>query len=469
MAELYELSIAKLSNLIDSRAISPVSLTMAYLEQIAARNPAVNAFVTLQADVAIEEARAAEAAIVRGQRQGPLHGIPIAHKDLYWTKGLRTTAGSRIHADFVPSEDATVVSRLRSAGMVLLGKLNTQEFAYGPTNEDSLFGPARNPWSVGCHPGGSSGGSAAALALGMVPAATGTDTGGSIRIPAACCGITGLKPTYGRTSRYGIFPLCWTMDHAGPMARSARDAAMLLQAMAGRDPKDRTTADRSVPDYVAALDGNLSGQRIGVPTSYFYDRALPEVEAAARAALRVLSDLGSELIEIDITEIEHAAAAAAVIYYVEATAYHDDEFLGGRGGLFTDRVRRFLELGNFISARDYLQAQRYRDLLGRIVATHFQSVDLIVTPTLPITATPLGESTIGVRGVEQPVYLTLLRNTEPFNLTGLPAISVPCGFSTEGLPIGLQIVGRPFEEASILRAGDAFQRMTKWHNRRPPA
>jgi aspartyl-tRNA(Asn)/glutamyl-tRNA(Gln) amidotransferase subunit A len=467
VSELSELSVAELSELIDRRQISPVDLTNACLDRIDASNPAVNAFVTVQADVAREEARAAESAIVGGRRRGPLHGIPVAHKDLYWTKGLRTTAGSRIHSDLVPQEDATSVSRLRAAGMILLGKLNTQEFAYGPTNEDSLFGPVRNPWNRDYHPGGSSGGSGVALAVRMVPAATGTDTGGSIRIPAACCGITGLKPTYGRTSRYGVFPLCWTMDHSGPMARSARDVAMLLQAMAGRDPKDPTTADREVPDYVAALEGNLAGRRIGVPTRYFYDRALPEIEEIARATLQVLADLGAELIEIDIVEIEHAATAAAVIYYAEATAYHDDEFVAGRGGLFTDRVRRFLELGNFISARDYLQAQRYRTFLGRIVAAHFHDVDLIVTPTLPISATPLGQSTIDIRGIEQPVYLALLRNTEPFNLTGLPALTVPCGFSKAGLPIGVQIVGRPFEEAAILRAGDAFQRATEWHRRSP--
>jgi len=468
LTAFHERSVAELSELISSGAASPVDVTKDCLDRVAACNTAVNAFVTLQAEVALEEARAAEREIVRGRRRGPLHGIPIAHKDLYRTKGLRTTAGSRILADFVPDEDATIVARLRAAGMILLGKLNTQEFAYGPTNEDSLFGPVHNPWNLECHAGGSSGGSAAALALRMLPAATGSDTGGSIRIPAACCGITGLKPTYGRSSRYGIFPLCWTMDHGGPMTRSARDAALLLQAMAGPDPKDPTTVDREIPDYTAALDSGIEGQRIGIPTRYFFDRALPEVDTAVRAALQVLADLGAEVIEIDIPHVEHAAAAAAVIYYAEATAYHDDEFMAGRGHLFTDRVRRFLEFGNFILARDYLQAQRYRTLLGREVAALWRKVDLIVTPTLPITATPIGQPTVSIRGNEQPVYLALLRNTEPFNLTGLPALTVPCGVSAGGLPIGLQIVGRPFDEAGVLRLGDAFQRATTWHNRRPP-
>jgi aspartyl-tRNA(Asn)/glutamyl-tRNA(Gln) amidotransferase subunit A len=468
LPELNELLLAELSELLGQRKISPVELTDACLDQIEVSNPGLNAFVTVQADVARREARAAEADITAGRRRGPLHGIPVAHKDIYRTKGLKTTAGSRIHAELVPDDDATTVSRLRAAGMVLLGKLNTQEFAYGPTNEDSLFGPARNPWDPDCHPGGSSGGSGAALAARMLPAATGSDTGGSIRIPASCCGITGLKPTYGRTSRYGVFPLCWTMDHTGPMARSVRDVAMLLKAMAGRDPEDPTTADREVPDYAAALDGNIAGRRIGVPARYFYDRALPDVEVAARAALDVLRSLGAQLIDIDIADIDHAAAAAAVIYYVEATAYHDDEFLASRGRLFTDRVRRFLELGNFITARDYLQAQRYRVLLGRTIAEQFKKVDLLVTPTLPITSTPLGQASIAIRGVEQPVYLALLRNAEPFNLTGLPALTIPCGFSKSRLPIGLQIVGRPFDEAAVFQAGEAFQRTTDWHRQSPP-
>jgi aspartyl-tRNA(Asn)/glutamyl-tRNA(Gln) amidotransferase subunit A len=468
MSALHQCSVAELSDLIGQREVSPVEVVDACLDRIAAVNGPVNAVVTLQPEVAIAEARAAEAEITHDRRRGPLHGIPIAHKDLYCTRGLRTTAGSRLKEDFIPEEDATVVARYREAGTVLLGKLNTQEFAYGPTNEHSLFGPVRNPWDLRCYSGGSSGGSGAALALEMLPAATGSDTGGSIRIPAACCGVCGLKPTYGRLSRYGIFPLCWTMDHAGPMARSARDVAMLLQPIAGRDPKDPTTADRAVPDYAAALDGRVAGLRVGVPTRYFYDRAQPEVEEILDRALEELAGLGVEMRLIDIPDVEHAAAAAAVIYYAEATAYHDDDLAAGRGPLYTARVRRFLELGNFILARDYLQAQRFRTLLGRRLAAALRDVDLLVTPTLPITATPIGEPAVTIRGVDQPIYLALLRNTEPFNLTGLPALAVPCGFAQNGLPVGLQIVGRAFDEAGLLRLGDAFQRVTDWHLRRPP-
>ena len=466
MSGLHQRSVSELSELIARREVSPVEVVGALLDRIAAVNDKVNAIATLQAETAMAEARAAEADIVNGRLRGPLHGIPIAHKDLYWTRGLRTTAGSRLKENFSPEVDATMVARYRQAGTILLGKLNTQEFAYGPTNEHSVFGACLNPWDVRCYAGGSSGGSAAALALDMLPAATGTDTGGSIRIPAACCGVSGLKPTYGRLSRYGIFPLCWTMDHPGPMARSVRDIAMLLQPVAGHDPNDDTTSTRPVPDYAAALDGRVAGLKIGIPGPYFFDRAQPDVEAAVMLAIETLSGLGAEVQSIDIPDVEHSAAAAAIIYYAEATAYHDDD-LAGSGGLYTDRVRRFIEFGNFILARDYLQAQRFRTLLGRRLAAALRRVDFILTPTLPITATPIGDPVVTIRGREQPVYLALLRNTEPFNLAGLPALSVPCGFGVNGLPVGLQIVGRPFDEAGVLRLGDAFQRATDWHLRRP--
>ena len=466
MTDLSQLSIAELSDRIRNGDISPVEVTQACLDRIASANDKVNAVVTLQQDVALAEARACEADIAKGDYRGPLHGIPIAHKDLYWTKGLRSTAGSRLKENFIPEKDATVVARYRAAGTVLLGKLNTQEFAYGPTNEHSIFGPARNPWNLACYAGGSSGGSGAAVALGMCAGATGSDTGGSIRIPSACCGITGIKPTYGRVSRKGIFPLCWTMDHPGPMTRSVRDVAMMLQPIAGRDPNDPATPDREVPDYVAALDGAIDGLRVGVPSGYFYDRADSEVERTVRGALSVLADLGARVDEVEIPHIEHAACAAAIIYYAEATAYHDDD-IAPHGELYTDRVRAFLEFGNYILAKDYLHAQRFRTLLGRAVADVLKRVDILVTPTLPITATPIGQKTVMIRDDEQPVYLALLRNTEPFNLTGLPALTLPCGFSAKGMPIGMQIVGRPFDEATVLRLGHAYQEVTDWHERRP--
>jgi aspartyl-tRNA(Asn)/glutamyl-tRNA(Gln) amidotransferase subunit A len=466
MTALNELSIGELAELIRRRDVSPVQVTQACLDRIAVVNDKVNAVVTLQQDTALAEARACEAEIAKGDYRGPLHGIPIAHKDLYLTQGLRSTAGSKLRQDFVPGEDATVVARYRAAGTVLLGKLNTQEFAYGPTNEHSMFGPVRNPWNLACYAGGSSGGSGAAVALGMCAGATGSDSGGSIRIPSACCGITGLKPTYGRASRHGIFPLCWTMDHPGPLTRSVLDAAIMLQPIAGRDPKDPTTQERKVPDYVSALNVPVEGLRLGVPVRYFFDNADPEVEKAVRDTLAVFTGLGARFEEVDIPYIEHASTAAAIIYYAEATAYHDDD-IARSAAMYTERVRSFLEFGNFILAKDYLHAQRYRTLLGREMAAVLKRVDLLVTPTLPIAATPMGQQTVVIRGVEQPVYLALLRNTEPFNLTGLPALTLPCGFTSLGLPIGLQIVGRPFDEANVLRLGHAYQQATDWHQRRP--
>ena len=298
MSDITELSIAELSEAFREKSLSPVAATEAYLARISTHNDRVNAFVTVRADEALAEAKQAEAEIAGGAWRGPLHGIPIGHKDLYQTAGIRSTAGSRVLENHIPEQDATAVARLKEAGVVLLGKLNTHEFAYGPTNDSSMFGPCRNPWDPTRFSGGSSGGSGAAVALRLCAGATGSDTGGSIRMPAACCGITGLKPTYGRSSRAGIYPLCWTMDHAGPLTRSAEDAALMFQPMPGPDGRDASVADRPVPDYVGALTGDIKGLKIGLPTRYFFDRALPENEQAARQAVAVLEGLGAEVREV---------------------------------------------------------------------------------------------------------------------------------------------------------------------------
>jgi aspartyl-tRNA(Asn)/glutamyl-tRNA(Gln) amidotransferase subunit A len=467
MSDITELSIAQLSQAYRDKSLSPVAAAEAYLQRIAAHNDKVNAFVTLRADDALAEARQAETEIAKGAWRGPLHGIPIGHKDLYQTAGIRSTAGSKVLENHVPTEDATAVARLKQAGAVLLGKLNTHEFAYGPTNDSSLFGPCLNPWDTKRFSGGSSGGSGAAVALRLCAGATGSDTGGSIRMPAACCGITGLKPTYGRASRAGIYPLCWTMDHAGPLTRSAEDAALLFQPMAGPDGRDAAAAERPVPDFAGALDGDIKGLKIGLPTPYFFDRAQPEIETAARAAIAVLEGLGAEVREVDIAHIDYAAAAAMVIYLSEGTAYHDDRF-ATIGELYTDQVRLFLELGNYILAKDYLHAQRYRTLLGHAMADVLAEVDVLAMPALPLTAQPLGQESIEIRGQTESVFGAILRNTEPFDLTGLPALVVPCGIAADGLPMSLQIVGRPFDEAGVLKVGHAFQQASDWHTLRPP-
>jgi aspartyl-tRNA(Asn)/glutamyl-tRNA(Gln) amidotransferase subunit A len=466
MTDLAALDAVALSQLLQARTLSPVALAEALLDRIGRLNPALNAFVTLAGDGALAEARQAEAELAAGRSRGPLHGIPIGHKDLFATRGLRTTGASRQLAERVPAEDATSVARLRAAGTVLLGKLNTHEFAYGPTNEVSLFGPSRNPWDAARITGGSSGGSGAALAAGLVPLATGSDTGGSIRIPAACCGVSGLKPTYGRVSRAGVLPLCWSMDHAGPMARSVRDLALMLGAMAGHDPQDEASAERPVPDYLAALTGEVRGLRIGVPRGYFFAPAQPEVVAAVEQALRDLERQGARLVPLEVADIGHAAAAALVIYLAEATAWHEDT-LDGRPELYDPAVRDFLELGDQILAKDYLLAQRYRSHLGRSLAACFEQADLLALPTLPLTATPFGATKVDLGGEPASPFAALLRNCEPFNLTGLPALTLPCGFAA-GLPVGLQLVAPAFGEPLVLNAGDAYQRVTDWHRQRPP-
>jgi aspartyl-tRNA(Asn)/glutamyl-tRNA(Gln) amidotransferase subunit A len=466
MSDVTGLTIAALVDGYRDGTLSPVDVTQAYLARIEQENSKVNAFVLVDRDGVTAAAAESEKAYSNGTESRPLAGVPLAHKDLYCSKGLRSTAGSRVLENHVPDEDATSIARLKDAGALNLGKLNTHEFAYGPTNEHSMFGACRNPWDTQRFSGGSSGGSGAAVALDLCAGATGSDTGGSIRMPAACCGITGLKPTYGRVSRAGIFPLCWTMDHSGPMTHTAEDAAIMLQAMAGVDDRDAATADRSVPDYRAALTGDIKGKRIGVPTRYFFDQAQPDIDSATRDALNVLEGLGADIVEVDIEHIEHAAAAALAIYLGEGTAYHDHGFEENQS-LYTDSVRSFLELGNFLLAKDYLHAQRFRTLLGHSMADVLETVDFLVTPGTPLVAQAIGQEMIAIRNVEQTVFASILRNTEPFDLTGIPALVVPSGFSKDGMPFSLQIAGRPFDEAGILNVGHAYQQATDWHTRRP--
>lgn len=466
MTDLTQLDVVELGALIAAKHVSPVEVTDAFLARIDQVNAGLNAFVTLTPEAARATARAAEAEILAGTHRGPLHGIPLGHKDLYATAGVRTTGGSRVLADNVPAEDSTVAARLAAAGTVMLGKLNTHEFAYGPTNESSMFGPTRNPWNTDRITGGSSGGSGAAVAGGLAPIASGSDTGGSIRMPAACCGLTGLKPTYGRVSRAGILPLCWSMDHAGPLARSAMDAALFLGAVAGHDPRDAACADRPVPDYAGALTGDIRGLRIGIPRRYFFDQTQGQVVSLVDAALAELAAMGAELVEVDIPHIEASAAAAMAIYISEATAYHDDT-LDDRADLYTEQVRAFLEIGDQMLAKDYLHAQRYRTLLGTEVARIMADVDVLATPGIAHTATPLGQEMVDINGTEEAVFGAILRNTEPFDLTGQPAVVIPCGLADDGMPTSIQFAGRPFDETTILNVAHAYQQATDWHRRRP--
>lgn len=467
--EASELSLVATARLIHRRELSPVELVQAILDRIASYGKSLNAYIAWYAEEAIEAAKRAEDAVAHGRPLGPLHGIPIAVKDLFFTAGIPTTAGSRIFKDFVPSEDATVVRRLREAGAILLGKLNLHELAYGITSENPHFGAVRNPWDLNRIAGGSSGGSAAGVAASLCLASLGTDTGGSIRIPAACCGIVGLKPTYGRVSRDGVVPLAWSLDHVGPITRVVEDAALLLEVLASPDPHDVTASSLPVPQYSRMLGDSLKGVGIGLPTDSFFDAAEvdPSVMAAVEEAMRVLQDAGARVEDVSIPLLRHAPAIQFLTIASEATANHG-RLLRTRGRELGVDVRRRLELGEFLGASQYLRAQQARRLLMRQFDAALRQVNLLVTPTLPIVAPPLGAQTVTIRGIQKNIQPVMTRFTSPLNLTGLPAISIPCGTTTEGMPVGLQIIGRAFDEATVLRAAFAYQRATPWHTRRPP-
>lgn len=468
MSDLHWTSVAELARMIATKAVSPVEVVRAHLDRIAALDGTLRSFITVCGDAALDAARSAEADLAAGRPAGPLHGVPIALKDLFDTAGVRTTGGSRILADNVPAQDATVVGRLRAAGAIVLGKLSMHEFAYGPEGLNEHYGTSRNPWTATAAliPGGSSSGSGVAVAAGLVPAALGSDTGGSIRIPASLCGITGLKPTYGRASRAGVLPLAWSMDHVGPMCRSAADCALLLRAMAGYDPSDPTTSVLPVPDYAAALTGDVRGLRIGVLRRGFLEAAAPEVRAPVEAAVEALRGMGAVVDEVDLESIGDVAPAAFAIVAAEALAYHAG-WMRTRPGDYQADVRERLRLGAFVSGVHYVRGQQARALVRREVDAALARRDVLLAPTTPVAATPVGETRVTLGDGPADVRTALLRLTRPFNFTGHPACSVPCGFTADGRPVGMQIAGRPFDEATVLRAADAYQRATDWHARRP--
>jgi aspartyl-tRNA(Asn)/glutamyl-tRNA(Gln) amidotransferase subunit A len=452
-------SITELAPRLAAKEVSPVELTEAMLARIERHDPDLNAYITVTADSARHAARAAEAAIMAGHALGPLHGIPVALKDLYATRGVATTYGSPLFADWVPDFDGAAVERLKRAGAVILGKTNLHELAYGTTSANAHYGPVRNPWRRDHHPGGSSGGSAAAVAAGLAYAAMGSDTGASIRQPAACCGIVGIKPTFGRVSKFGALPLSWSQDHVGPLTRTVADAALLMQALAGFDPRDPTSVDRPVPDFGADLDKGVRDTRIGVVRGFFFDDCDPEIVGAVDVAIRVLEDQGARIDEIELADMDAAYAAGVITIAVEGAAYHAAD-LRARPELFSDELRAAFQLGSFYQATDYVQAQRLRRHLIDQVGREMAGFDAVVMPTAPIPPTPIAANPPG-HAMLRP------RNTMPFNALGLPAISVPCGFTTAGLPIGLQIAGHAFAEAMVLRIARAYEHATDWR-RTPP-
>ena len=413
------------------------------------------------AESAVAEARAAEGEISRGQWRGPLHGIPIALKDLIDTDGVRTTAASALHRDRVPTEDAAVVRRLRSAGAVIIGKNNLHEFAYGGSSLISHFGDVHNPWDAKRIAGGSSGGSAACVAAGMAWAAIGTDTAGSIREPAALCGCVGLKPTYGRVSSCGVIPLSASLDHVGPLAASVEDAAIVLQAIAGYDPGDITSTEVPVSDYVSILKEGGKDLRVGVPRAYFFDDLDPEVASAMDHALT-----GLETLVAHIKDVRLEVPTDRTLQAAESYAYHAED-VAGNPELYQAETLRRIRTGEKVTAVEYMQRRRELEAARRNIREVFAEVDLLVTPTTPIPAPAIAELRADPEAL-RPAELKLLRNTRPFNVWGLPAISVPCGFMQSGLPIGLQIAGPHWREDLVLRLAHAYERATAWHKRGLP-
>ena len=458
--QLPQLELSEVSQAVQKKEVSPVELTQACLARIEKLNPALNAFITLTAESALHEAKKAEAEIGRGEWRGPLHGIPLAVKDLVETAGVRTTAASAVLEDYVPKEDAEVVQRLRKAGAVMLGKLNLHEFAYGGSGMIGHFGPAKNPWNMAHVTGGSSSGSAAAVASGLCYGAIGTDTAGSIRLPAACCGIVGLKPSYGLVSTRGVLPLSWSLDHVGPMTRTVSDAALMLQAIAYYDPRDFYCQKFPPVYYPSAIEEKCSTLQLGRPPE-FWQELDSEVESAAGAALAELGKLTA-----GIDELELSLAGDRTLVRCEPFVYHQKYLPAQEQKYNSDTLRRIMS-GADVTASQYVEA--HGDLLRRRrdVLEVFEQVDLIITPTTPLLPPSFAELEAApdqLRSKE----LIMLRNTRPFNVYGLPSVSVPCGFSKSGLPIGLQISGAPGAEGTVMALARAYEQKAGWHKRMPP-
>ncbi|WP_420393563.1 amidase [Acuticoccus sp.] len=461
MSALHHLTIAEASTRIAERSLSPVELTEAVLRQIEARNDTLNAYVHVDADGAMASAKAAEADVAAGRHRGPLHGIPIGLKDIYDTADMPTTCHSNLFKARRPREDAHTVALLRDAGAVILGKLATHEFAFGGPSWDIAFPPARNPWNTDHFTGGSSSGSGAAVAAGLALGAMGSDTAGSIRMPAHFCGLAGIKPTYGLASRRGVSPLAYSLDHCGPLTWTTRDCALMLQATAGHDPADPASAKVEVPDYAAALTGDIAGLKVGL-IRHFYEAdasATPEVRAAMDAAVATLGELGAAVEEVQLSPLQDYHACNFVILLAEALAIHEDD-LAESPELYGEIMRDRLYLATQITGADYVQATRMRQTLCAELAAVLARCDVVVTaggllPAPELTAIPKFYL------LETPFI------TSPFNVTGSPAHTVCIGFSDEGLPMGMQIAGRPFEDATVLKVGDAYERATPWRDRRP--
>ncbi len=455
-------TIQELSRKIRVREVSPVELTHDCLTRMAKLNPTLNAFITVMADSALAQARIAEGEIFAGQDRGPLHGIPLGLKDLIDVAGVPTTTASAQFKNRVPAQDAEIVCRLRAAGAIILGKQNLHECAYGGSCMISFYGPVHNPWDPTRIAGGSSGGCAASVATGMGIAAVGTDTAGSIRLPAAYCGVVGLKPTYGRVSARGVVPLAWSLDHFGPITTSVYDAAMMLQVLAGYDSSDPNSVDVPVPDFTTGIEQPAKNLRIGVPRTFFFDDLHPEIAAAVEKAIEVFRHLHAEIREVTLEVSNDRTLTSA-----ESYAYHES-FVVNSPELYQPATLARIQSGAGISAVDVLRASRELQLSRRTIQTVFDEhkIDVLLTPTVPIP--PQTIATLEANPDDlRPQEVIMLRNTRPFNIWGIPAISIPCGFTKNVLPIGLQLASAPWREGVALRAAYAYEQATEWHKQMP--
>jgi aspartyl-tRNA(Asn)/glutamyl-tRNA(Gln) amidotransferase subunit A len=459
----------ELAALIKAKKVSPVEVTQAFLQRIEALNPRLNAFITITKEQALAQAHQAEKDILAGRYIGPLHGLPYAPKDILATKGILTTNGSKVTADWIPTYESTVTERLSKAGAILVGKLNLLEFAMG-SGILSGFGPARNPWNTDYSPAGSSSGSGAALGGYLVPLAIGTDTGGSIRGPASVCGIVGLKQTYGRVSRHGVTTLAWTLDHAGPMTKTVADCAAMLQVIAGHDPKDSTTSREPVPDYSKALTGNVKGVKIGIPKNYFFDNVNPRLDNAVKAAIQKLVDMGATTVEVEVPHAQYAGSAGWTVAMAEAATFHEKR-LREKPELFDPLVRERLESAKFYTATDYIKALRVRSILQKEFAKVFEKCDVMAVPGGG-PATKLASPELAKSDVRPGSRSTPFRGGNTFigNMTGYPEIIIPCGFTSADpiLPLTIGFYAKPFDESSLFRVSYAYESVTDWHKRRPP-
>ena len=468
MSDLVNMSMTEVADAIRSKKVSSVEATQACIDHTEKWQPKVNAFITFDPEDALAQAKQADADLAKGNVRGALHGVPLAHKDLFYRKGRRITCGSKILGNLVADHDATVLRRLVDEGAVHLGGLNMSELAMGAAGRNEHFGHARNPWNPDHNTGGSSSGSGAAVAARMAFGALGTDTGGSIRIPSTMCGIGGIKGTFGRVSRHGVMPLSYSLDNAGPMTRTVKDCARMMRIIAGPDPEDITAAQEPVPDYEALLDkASVKGVRIGVPTSYFYDDVAPSVKKALDAALEVYKAQGAEIVEVDVPDQEILRDLCNVVLKVEVANIHA-EFLRTRANEYSTEVRTRFEAGLYIPGVRYLQAQRLRgELVAKFCEMVFDKCDVLHTPGLPIEVPRLADTDAAVGQNVLAINEKLAWCTRGLNYLGLPGLVVPCGFSASGLPVGQQLIGPPFSEDLLFEVGHAYQRDTDWHTKAP--